>query len=55
MKTFKQNMGFFSHGVLNLSPKESFELCMEGAIIVDVRESYMNGFKMFNVDINLRT
>lgn len=55
MKTFKQNTGFFSHGVLNLSPKESFELCMEGAIIVDVRESYMNGFKMFNVDINLRT
>jgi rhodanese-related sulfurtransferase len=41
--------GFFAHGVLNLTPKESFELCKEGAIIVDVRESYMNNFKMFHV------
>jgi hypothetical protein len=23
---------FFAHGVLNLSPKESFELFMEGAV-----------------------
>jgi len=44
------NVGFFANGILNLTPKESFELCKEGAIIVDVRESYMNNFKMFNVD-----
>ncbi len=44
------NAGFFANGVLNLTPKESFELCKEGAIIVDVRESYMNNFKMFYVD-----
>ena len=44
------NTGFFAHGVLNLSPKESFEFCKAGAIMVDVRESYMNNFKMFNVD-----
>lgn len=50
MKFFEHNTGFFSHGVLNLTPKESFELCGEGAIIVDVRESFMNNFKMFNVD-----
>ena len=42
--------GFFAHGVLNLTPKESFELCKGGAIIVDVRESYMNNFKMLKVD-----
>lgn len=42
--------GFFAHGVLNMTPKESFELCREGAIIVDVREPYMNNFKMFGIE-----
>jgi rhodanese-related sulfurtransferase len=42
--------GFFAHGVLNLTPIESFELCEKGAIIVDVREEYMNSFKMFKVE-----
>lgn len=41
--------GYFSHGVVNLTPKESFELCEKGAIIVDVREEYMISFKMFKV------
>lgn len=41
--------GFKSHGVQNLTPRESFELCSKGAVIVDVRESYMNNFKMFSV------
>ena len=50
MKNFDQNTGFFTHGVLNVTPKESYELCKGGAIIIDVRESYMNNFKMFNVD-----
>jgi rhodanese-related sulfurtransferase len=44
------NTGFIAHGVLNLTPKESFELCEKGAIIVDVREEYMNSFKMFKVE-----
>ncbi len=43
------NKGFKSHGVQNLTPKESFELCKAGAVIVDVRESYLHNFKMFNV------
>ena len=47
---FGQNTGYFSHGVMNLTPKESFELCKAGAIIVDVRESYINNFKKFRVD-----
>jgi rhodanese-related sulfurtransferase len=50
MNDFENNKGFFAHGVLNLTPRKSFELCKEGAIIVDVRESYMNSFKMFHVD-----
>lgn len=50
MKNPAIKTGFLAHGVLNLSPKESFELCKEGAIIVDVRESYMNNFKMFKAD-----
>jgi len=44
------NTGFISHGVLNLTPGESFELCEKGAIIVDVREDYLNAFKMFKVE-----
>lgn len=42
--------GFFSHGVHNLTPGESFEICEKGAIIVDVREDYLNAFKMFKVE-----
>jgi rhodanese-related sulfurtransferase len=42
--------GFFSHGVHNLTPWESFELCEKGAIIVDVREEYLSAFKIFKVE-----
>lgn len=44
------NKGFFAHGVINLTPNECIKLCNEGAIIVDVREAYINNFKMFKVD-----
>jgi len=44
------DIGFIAHEVLNLTPAESFALCGKGAIIVDVRESYMNNFKMFHVE-----
>ena len=44
------NIGFTAHGVLNLTPTESFVLCKKGAAIVDVREEYMNAFKMFKVE-----
>jgi rhodanese-related sulfurtransferase len=49
MRFNNKNSGFYAHGVLNLTPKESFELCKEGAIIVDIRESYMVSTKMFHV------
>ena len=42
--------GFFSHGVLNLTPAEAFKLCQAGAIIVDIRETYLNYIKMFLVN-----
>jgi rhodanese-related sulfurtransferase len=44
------NLGFFAHGALNLTPKESYKLCCEEATIVDVREEYMNFSKMFKVN-----
>ena len=36
-------------GILNISPREAFELCSKGAVIVDVREEYLNNFKNFDV------
>ncbi|NMC38313.1 MAG: hypothetical protein GYA41_08330 [Bacteroidales bacterium] len=42
--------GYHSNGVINLSPRQSYDLSRKGAIIIDVRESYMNSFKRFNVE-----
>jgi rhodanese-related sulfurtransferase len=44
-----ENYGFESSGILNISPREAFELCSKGALIVDVREEYLNNFKNFDV------
>jgi rhodanese-related sulfurtransferase len=44
------DIGFIAHEVLNLTPAEGYVLCGKGAIIVDVREPYMNNFKMFHVE-----
>jgi len=44
------DIGFYSHGVVNITPRESFDLCNKGAIIIDVRETYMSSFKMFRVE-----
>ena len=49
MNSLFDNYGFISCGILNVSPREAFELCGKGAIIVDVREEYLNNFKNFNV------
>jgi rhodanese-related sulfurtransferase len=50
MKNVDFNAGYLARGVLNLTPRESFELCAKGAAIVDVREEYMTSFKMFKVE-----
>jgi rhodanese-related sulfurtransferase len=49
MENLFENYGFLSSGILNVSPREAFELCGKGAIIVDVREPYLNNFKNFDV------
>lgn len=50
MNDVHRDMGFFIEGIWHLSPKECFKLCGEGAVIVDVREEYMNRFKQFGVE-----
>jgi len=50
MKDTYAGKGFFAHGVKNYTPRESYELSLTGAMIVDVREPYMTNFKAFNVD-----
>jgi len=49
-RDFFGKYGFVSHGVRNLTPTESFELCKEGAVIADIRELYLTVFKMFRVE-----
>ena len=43
------NTGFFSGEVYNLTPKQAFALCQQGAVIIDVREEVLSRFKMFGV------
>jgi rhodanese-related sulfurtransferase len=45
-----KNRGFIIQGILHVSPKETYGLCREGAIIVDVREIYLSSFKSFEVE-----
>jgi sulfur dioxygenase len=49
MNTLFENYGFLSSGIFNVTPREAFELCGKGAVIVDVREDYLNSFKIFDV------
>lgn len=48
MDYFK-NYGIKSRGMVNLSPQETVEICNKEAVIVDLREEYLNGYKMFGV------
>lgn len=47
LKNRFKNMGFNSQGVKNFTAREAFMLCEKGAILLDVRETYMNAFKRF--------
>ena len=49
MSDLFDNYGFVSSGIFNVSPREAYELCGNGAVIVDVREEYLNSFKNFDV------
>jgi len=44
-----ENHGFNSGGMLHLTPREALEFCSKGAILLDVREEYLNAFKKFDV------
>ena len=44
-----ENTGFFSGGVYNLTPKQAYVVCQQGAVIIDVREEELSRFKMFGV------
>ena len=49
MDGFFFNDGFESSGIMNLTPRQAFTHCQKGAILIDVREEFMNRFKMFDV------
>ena len=50
MNIFFDGFGLISADILHVSPRETVELCKKGAVLIDVREEYMNRFKMFDVD-----
>lgn len=49
MENFFEGKAIQSNGIYNLSPLQAHKLCREGAILVDVREDYLNRFKIFDV------
>ncbi len=49
MNLFFKIKGFQSGGFLNFTPREAYSEAMEGAIIVDVRETHLTGYKKFDV------
>jgi rhodanese-related sulfurtransferase len=49
MDSLFDNYGFVSGEIFNVSPREAYDLCRKGAVIVDVREEYLNNFKNFDV------
>ena len=41
--------GFDSGGILNVTPRQTYSYCQKGALLIDVREEFMNSFKMIDV------
>ncbi|HOY30794.1 MAG TPA: rhodanese-like domain-containing protein [Bacteroidales bacterium] len=48
-KLFFASSGFQSAGFLNLTPKEAYYETQNNAILVDVREEELTGYKQFDV------
>lgn len=44
-----KNKGFKIGQLINLIPRDAYALCQEEAILVDVRENFMIGYKKFDV------
>jgi rhodanese-related sulfurtransferase len=49
MENYFEGKALLSNGIYNLSPLQAHDLCEQGAVMVDVREAYLNRFKIFNV------
>jgi rhodanese-related sulfurtransferase len=49
MTNIFKDCGIVSSGILNVSPREAFELVIKGVLIVDVREENLRSFKSFDV------
>ncbi len=49
MEHFFKDKTVISNGIYNLSALQAHKLCQEGAILVDVREEYLNRYKIFDV------
>lgn len=49
MENYFEDKAILSNGIYNLSPLQAHEMCLQGAVIVDVREEYLNRFKIFDV------
>lgn len=50
MKIDINSKGFHSGGITHFTPSETYDLCCKGAVLVDVRENYINAYKMFQVE-----
>lgn len=51
MKNYFEGKANYTNGIYNLSPLQAHKLCHEGAVLVDVREEYLNRFKIFDVPV----
>jgi rhodanese-related sulfurtransferase len=49
MEELSFNSGFISSGILNLTPRQTYALCQKGALLIDVREEFMNRYKKMDV------
>ena len=49
MTNIFKDYGIVNCEILNISPREAFELVKKGALIVDVREENLRSFKTFDV------
>jgi rhodanese-related sulfurtransferase len=45
---FYKSFGFLSHGVINITPTDCVNLCKAGAVLIDVREENLRGYKIFD-------
>ncbi len=46
---FFESYGMKIKDIHHISPNEAYELCNKGAVLMDVREDYLNTFKTFDV------